>query len=497
MKIACVLVASGRVPQLSESIASFINQDYENAEMVVVNLCLRQTLVFDHPKIRIYNAKTQTMPMRARNWAIEQSRGQIVVAWDELSTYLPGFLTQIANSMSGREWCWLEKEYCLELGADNATTLSTQQGSEFCFAFSMNAWAKCGMYQPGVGGASERNLLSRITKMFPGEHTPVSDINLIRMGTKEQREQTLPVNVSGQIKLQPAMQRDYRSVVEVAKSGKRESEVCVVSLGRYGDLIAILPVLKEIHDKYKKPHLMVSSKFADLLDGVSYVTPHVVSLDHSELRAAISQARAMYKIVLVGGCWGKGWKQHMRTPSYNRDEWCNLGFLHRFYENDLRPIFDLRDAAREQELLGKITATPNSKYGYDSRPMMLVNTQGISSPCTQCAGVFEDIKKVWGNDYNVVDLTQHRAHRLYDFLLTFETAVCLVSTDTSFLHLASATKIPVVALTSITGNGWGATLVRCGNAVNHIPYNKVNDNNRQELHESIAAAIQRPFGKIA
>jgi hypothetical protein len=463
-------------------------QEHVDSELIIVSQYWPQTLIYDHPRIRIYNPKEMHVPGKLKNWAVDQARGEVIIAWDEMSVYLPGFLTQIEKSIEGRDWCWLEKELCL----DRQLNVHTVQGSEFSFAFRKSVWAKCGQYGPGIGRSSNRNLIGTITKLVPGEPTLVQpdNINVIQMGTPEEREGTNRLNVVGKIKLIPALARDYYALTR-ATNGKRESRLCVVELGRYGDIINLLPVLKIIAEQYGPPHLMVSQQFADLLDGVSYVKPFPTTLKNEKLGAAISLAQQDFQIVINAQIWGEGWQQKKVTPSYNRESWNNAGFTHRFDDESLRPVFDRRDPVREAALTAALR-------GDDARPMMLVNvTKAISSPCPECGLVLAEIVKVWGGDYNVVDLSLHRAERVYDFLDALERAACIVSIDTVWLHLATATKCPVVALVNPKGEGWASTAVRCGNAVAHIPYNKVMENACQHLHEAIAAAIQRPGGPVA
>ena len=76
------------------------------------------------------------------------------------------------------------------------------------------------------------------------------------------------------------------------------------------------------------------------------------------------------------------------------------------------------------------------------------------------------------------------------------TAACLCSIDTAWLHLATATNIPVVALVNPKGSGWARTKVRCGNAVVEIDYDKVGLEKCRVLHESIAAALERPNNRV-
>lgn len=468
---------------MQESLASFLVQDYPDRQLIIVNTHVASTLAGDFPNVRIHNIKQPALPMAVKNWACSEAAGEVIIAWDEMSVYLPGFLTQIANAIKGREWCLLDKECALEGGI----TLRQSQGSEFTFAFTKNAWLKAGKYAPGIGGSSDRNLIGKITQMFPGENTMISPdhINIIRLGSKEERARAGVTAKQTPIKLEPIMTRDYAMLTECAKTGKRESRICVVELGRNGDIINILPFLKQINDNYATPSLMVNAEMAGLLDGISYVKPYVTQLHYAKLGQALAIAKQDFQIVVNAQVYGEGYTQKKTTPNYNMESWANCGFLHRFNEKDLRPVFDQRDVKREAELLKQIR-------GEDRRPMILVNvSKAISSPCPQCANLLLEIKSLWGIDHNVVNLADFTAHRIYDFLGAFERASCLVSIDTAWLHLAAATNIPVVALTNPKANNWAASAIRCGNGVASISYDDVLKDKCQKLHESIAAALER------
>ena len=45
-----------------------------------------------------------------------------------------------------------------------------------------------------------------------------------------------------------------------------------VILGRFGDIVAVLPAFRHIHETTgKKPRVVTSQQFGDIFDGVSYV----------------------------------------------------------------------------------------------------------------------------------------------------------------------------------------------------------------------------------
>lgn len=55
MKITAVMLAAGHIPQIQESLASFLSQDYPDKEIIIVSVLPRQTLVFDNAQVRLYN----------------------------------------------------------------------------------------------------------------------------------------------------------------------------------------------------------------------------------------------------------------------------------------------------------------------------------------------------------------------------------------------------------------------------------------------------------
>ena len=84
--------------------------------------------------------------------------------------------------------------------------------------------------------------------------------------------------------------------------------VCVVELGRYGDIINILPACKHIAENYQPPHLMVShAEFARMSsDGVSYVIPEIVDISYDKLVSGMAMAKKKFPIVLLRanlGAW--------------------------------------------------------------------------------------------------------------------------------------------------------------------------------------------------
>ena len=96
--ISCKCITHARVDTLEESIHSFLQQDYpsELCELVIVNDYSLQTLIFDHPQIRIFNLdKTFSTIGEKENFATEQCKGDIICQWDDDDIALPNHLKNI------------------------------------------------------------------------------------------------------------------------------------------------------------------------------------------------------------------------------------------------------------------------------------------------------------------------------------------------------------------------------------------------------------------
>ncbi len=87
----------GRVAFLEEMLFSYINQeDIEDSEMVIVNDYPLQTLIFDHPKVRIFNLKSTFKTIGEKeNFTIENCKGDLIATCDDDDIALPRHLKTI------------------------------------------------------------------------------------------------------------------------------------------------------------------------------------------------------------------------------------------------------------------------------------------------------------------------------------------------------------------------------------------------------------------
>lgn len=254
-----------------------------------------------------------------------------------------------------------------------------------------------------------------------------------------------------------------------------------ILLGRNGDLIQMLPAWKAIYDRTGlKPIIMVSTEYAGVLEGVSYVEPYPLALTWWEgVPLARHLADGLFGGSTIMQGWhdpnelgkpsegatvlqshGKEWGVDMSlAPDYGTSMWQRCGFT-RADMLRLPLVFDRRDATRERLLAQRVRKQPG-------KPLLLVNLTGNSSPFACLPEVMRTLAQ-FARRVELVDLGKIRAHRIYDLLGLYDQSVGLITSDTSTAHLAPASRVPWVAYTV---DSW-STSVPKGNVMGEFKYSQ-------------------------
>jgi len=284
-----------------------------------------------------------------------------------------------------------------------------------------------------------------------------------------------------------------------------ERPPCFVLLGRFGDAIQLLPAFKAIYERTGfKPVVIVSQDYQSIYEGVSYVEPFPIRAGWWE---GVPTARKIAEARFGGGTvlpwWndsperislldsatkgglvlqshGHEWGVDLnRWPDYGTSMWDRAGFT-REEMMSLPLVFDQRSPVREKELRNKVIGL------YTSKPVLLYNFSGVSSPFGFVPEVLNPILKLHRH-FQLVDLGKIQAHRIYDLLGLYDVATGLLTCDTSTLHLAPASKVPYIAFTV---DGWTSSVPK-GNCVLEVKYNST-----PHRIESILQVV-KSWGKIA
>ena len=476
MKISAICVTYARVSRLQEAIAAYLNQEIalcDDCELVVLNTCPQQTLTGDFPHVRIINLTERPKSLgEARNIAIEAVTGDVCVIWDDDDVALAGHLRAYAETFGANpdcDWVLLAEQFY----AERDRIIATSPGACHMLAFTKKAWRDVGGYPP-IGSGEDRVLTSAISQKFKGVKitlpTPTyiygwdnsvyhsSGMGNDRPGQKplhdqieqdfiqRRREGREPV---GKILLKPALKQDYEGMARSFLASRKSSEtkmagdkaVCVVMLGRAGDIVNALAFCKKLHEQGKQVYMMVSREFAELLEGVSYVIPYPVNLPFNELSKGIELAKSKFgENVIVAQIYGKGYAIAKRTESFAVESWRCAGVLKHYHDPEWPLVFDRRSPKREDAIARRLFRR--------NQPIILSNlTRATTSPFSKGQDIATAIAREFSPPFECVDIGNQTFPRMFDIVGLIERAAVFVSINTGTAHLAPATNTPLVLLT--------------------------------------------------
>ncbi len=276
---------------------------------------------------------------------------------------------------------------------------------------------------------------------------------------------------------------------EVTKKGPAAVRTCFVQLGRYGDILNLLPIAHAVaRAEGGKVAMLVHREFMDLLDGVSYVEAYQWDGDKMKPHYASLGLEKQFERVIVSQVADTDRQRERVCEAFNMEQWRFCGFLDRWTDPTLRLVIDRRSRERESKLLESMRLR--------GRPYILANVRGISGKFQYEDQLINDLQTRFANDALIVDMRRFKAEKLYDLLGLIDNAICLVTVDTSTLHLAGASRTPVIALlrdyaelpTGRVRDLWCGPKLRLGNIALSMRYGEWRDR-RNEINVVIAGII--------
>lgn len=158
--ISALCITYGRPHNLEEAIESFLRQDYPNKELIIVNDLAEQTLIFDHPQVKIFNFKDRFFSIGLkRNKSAELSSGEILTLWDDDDIYLPWALSQFVIEFEQNPAVGLIKPDMAWVYIDNI--LEFRHGLAANIAFTKKAFNDVGGFV-NIDLGEDINLLDRL-----------------------------------------------------------------------------------------------------------------------------------------------------------------------------------------------------------------------------------------------------------------------------------------------------------------------------------------------
>lgn len=227
-----------------------------------------------------------------------------------------------------------------------------------------------------------------------------------------------------------------------------------LQLGRTGDLILLLPCWLRIYQESgARPVVIVAREFAGLFRGVSYVEPDVINGHwYGHMPQAIQMAALKYGAgnFTVTQCGGVGHDTDQSLyPSFGEAMWSKAGFGGVAY-GSLPMVFDRRNPEREGRLM--------AQHVRGGKPMVLYNFTGLSSPLPAGQEIRHRLRR-YEREFELVSLGAIKASCIYDLLGLYDRAAGLITIDTATLHLAAASKVPLLAYCR---GGWSSAIPKPG-----------------------------------
>jgi glycosyltransferase involved in cell wall biosynthesis len=99
MKASCLCPTFNRVPGkqwlLEEAIESFLRQDYDDKELIILNDCPQQTLICNFPNVLVLNLPRRISSLgEKRNLLVSIASGSVFFPWDDDDVSLPTRVSQ-------------------------------------------------------------------------------------------------------------------------------------------------------------------------------------------------------------------------------------------------------------------------------------------------------------------------------------------------------------------------------------------------------------------
>jgi glycosyltransferase involved in cell wall biosynthesis len=236
--ISCLCPTYGRCPShqhlVEEAIESFLRQERQiECELILLNDCPEQELVFDHPDVRIVNRTSRIASLGEKfNELVRVARGDLLLPWEDDDLSLPGRISQALAMLGGDDYWKPPQVWFLQCGQPPRWRHNVGV-RHHASVFTREAWEKVGGY-PAISGAQDAAMDSRLMCLkhhiehFPSGILPDQWQYIYRWGVSPnhlsgssnhevawRNEADKPRQV-GRFILQPHWRRDYAELCRTA-----------------------------------------------------------------------------------------------------------------------------------------------------------------------------------------------------------------------------------------------------------------------------------------
>lgn len=105
MKFSVICLTYKRPELLEEAVYSVLQQTEKSWELLIINDFSDQTIVFNHPQVRIFNIKNKFKTIAdKRNFGVSNSIGDLILQLDDDDFLLPSYLENLKNAIGDADW---------------------------------------------------------------------------------------------------------------------------------------------------------------------------------------------------------------------------------------------------------------------------------------------------------------------------------------------------------------------------------------------------------
>jgi hypothetical protein len=251
----------------------------------------------------------------------------------------------------------------------------------------------------------------------------------------------------------------------------------VMQLGRYGDILNILPLLFYLNEKGQRHTLYVAREFESIRNYISYADVEAYPGAYEDFHGACCYARNKFNPILRASVYGKNFNYNREAPHFCHEAYqrCSPEYGKKFAKKEFEKIvLDVRQFAQEHVLIAKHIPNHN-------KPVVLINFAACSSPLPESGKWKAIVKMELADEFHVVDLGEIRAQSFFDLIGLYREADLLITVDTGTLHLAGATDLPYIAFQNDLRDDWFMGYTR-GNCILKVRYTQEGNARNQVIH---------------
>jgi hypothetical protein len=237
----------------------------------------------------------------------------------------------------------------------------------------------------------------------------------------------------------------------------------VMQLGRFGDILNILPLLHFLNSAGQRQTLIVAKEFSSIQRHVTYADVELYHGAFEDYLGASAYCARKFNPLMKASVYGNGFTFTRETPHFCQEAYhrCHHGYGRMFEQGHFNQI-----------VLENIS--PDLAHHYcktTTKPILLINFAARSSPFPNAHQWHEIIKSDLANDFEIIDIGAIRAPSFCDLLSLYRKADLLITVDTGTLHLAGACDLPYIAFQNDLWAPWYMGYTR-GNCLLKIPYSQ-------------------------